>query len=208
MTSQTDEYSVTVTPELNWDRMISVIKRNGNRMARRMAEQDQRFIVRILAPKMVQSGDTVPLSGAVIDLDWKVAKRLEMVDSARDMISKAYLLGSLDRGFPTVLRSIIEGRGLYEHSIGEFFQLYGRFEGTYQLTRGSETRAKMDTLVNGDERYLKPYQERGESRLYPLPYAVRNILAHTGHNPNTLDPEGNELRTSVELLRSWVAQKN
>ena len=107
--------------------------------------------------------------------------------------------------FPTALRSIIEGKGLYEYSIGEFFQLYVNFEGKYQLTKGNDTRNKMEALVNGDKKYLKPYQIHGKSLLSPLPYAVRNILAHAGHNPNTLDPEGKELRTSIELLRSWVA---
>ena len=121
------------------------------------------------------------------------------------MITKAYMLDSLDPAFPTVLRSIIEGKGLYEYSIGEFFQLYGRFEGKYQLAKGNDTRDKMEALVNGDKRYLKSYQEHGKSFQYPLPYAVRNILAHAGRNPNTLDPAGKDLRTSIELLRSWVA---
>ena len=39
-----------------------------------------------------------------------------------------------------------------------------------------------------------------------MPYAVRNILAHSGHNPNTLDANGNELRTAVDLLRQWTGK--
>ena len=35
-------------------------------------------------------------------------------------------------------------------------------------------------------------------------YAVRNILAHTGTDTNTFDPEGKEIRKSIELLRSWA----
>ena len=53
-----------------------------------------------------------------------------MVESAKDMITNAYILDSLDSTFPAVLKSIIEGTGLYEYSIGEFFQLYGKFEGS------------------------------------------------------------------------------
>ncbi len=63
----------------------------------------------------------------------------------------------------------------------------------------------MEALVSGDKRYMKPYTEHGQTRLDPLPYAVRNILSHVGSNPNTLDPKGNDLRTSVELLRQWTA---
>ena len=65
----------------------------------------------------------------------------------------------------------------------------------------------MLALVNGDKKYMKCYKEYGESRLVPLPYAVRNILAHTRDNPNTLDMEGKDLRTSIELLQSWVSPK-
>ena len=204
VTSESGSLAVTIKPNHEWAKMMSAVKEDGDRVATRMREQGHRFIVEGLAPKEIQSGDTVPISGVVIGLDWKIATRLEMVELARDMITKAYLLGSLDGALPTVMRSVIEGKGLYEHSIGEFFQLYGRFEEKYQLTSGKDTRAKMEFLVNGDKRYQKPYKEYGNWHSYPLPYAVRNILVHAGNNPNTLDPEGEDLRTALELLRSWV----
>ena len=128
-----------------------------------------------------------------------------MVESARDLITKAYMLGS-DSALPTVLTSVIKGKGLYEYGIGEFFLLYGKFQQQYRLT-DKDTRTKMEDLVNGDKRYLKPYKIRGKEQFVPLPYAVRNILSHVGNNPNTLDQEGKELRTSIDLLKSWVASK-
>ena len=127
-----------------------------------------------------------------------------MIELARDLITKSYFLGTLDQSFPTVLGSVIEGKGLYKHGIGEFFLLYGKFEQKYGLSNGKKTRAKMVDLVNGDRRNLKPYKERGKERLDPLPYAVRNILSHVGNNPNSLDREGSDLKTSIELLKSWV----
>ncbi len=202
--SESGRLPVTIHPNHDWDSMMSAVKENGNRLAKDMREQELRFVVEILTSKEVQSGDILPVRGAILPLDWKIATRLEMVESAREIITKAYFLDSLDPSLPTVLASIIEGQSMYEHSIGEFFQLYGRFEGQNQLAKGSETKAKMEKLVNGDDRYLKSYQEGGKWHLYPLPYAVRNILAHSGHNPNKLDCEGKELRTSIELLRLWV----
>ena len=172
-------------------------------MAKQMRGQNRRFVPEILAPTEIEGGDTIPLRAVIIKLDWKVAARLEMVESARDMITKAYIIGALDPAFPTVLASIIEGKSLYEHNIGEFFQLYGKFEGTYQ-TQGTNTKSAMETLVQGDNRFLKLYWERGKCNPHPLPYAVRNILAHTGNNLNTLDAEGKELSISIELLRSWT----
>ena len=205
--SASGDVNVIVMPKHEWDKKMSAIKEDGNRVANQMREQDKPFIVKPLAPKEVKGGDIVPLSGVVIKLDWKITTKLEMVESARDMITKAYILDSLDPGLPTVLRSIIQGEGLYEHSIGEFFQLYGEFQGKYELNNETETRDKMLALVNGDKKYMKGYKEYGKSRLVPLPYAVRNILAHTRHNPNTLDTEGKDLRTSIELLQSWVSPK-
>ena len=179
-----------------------------------MKDEGHLFKVAILAPREVKGGDTIPLSGVVLPLNWKIAKRLEMVESARDLITNAYILDSLDHGLPTILRTVIEGVGLYEHSIGEFFELYGQFEGKYlqgkYLQRpGPKTRAKMETLVNGDRKYLKSIKvdRKGgkvEEELQPLPYAVRNILAHLGTSLNKLDDNGEELKISIELLRSWV----
>ena len=196
---------ITVVPKHSWDEKMDIIQQNGLRIAMEYSKQGLPFVVKPLAPKEVQGEDTIPLSGVVIKLDWQIAKKLQMVDSARDMITYAYILNALDPAFPTVLRSIIEGKGLYKHSIGEFFQLYGKFEGQHQLTSQKDTRDKMKALVEGDKKYLKCYRERGKTFLYPPPYAVRNILAHSGNKSNTLDPEGKELQLSIELLRSWVA---
>ena len=102
-----------------------------------------------------------------------------------------------------VLTSIIKGEGLYEHNIGEFFLLYGRFQEKYQLATESQAKTKMEALMNGDETYLKPYVERDETSPVPLPWAVRQTLAHRSPG-NQLDAEGKELRTSIDLLRSWV----
>ena len=74
----------------------------------------------------------------------------------------------------------------------------------YQLKKGSDTKDKMAALVKGETRYLKQYKEYGKWSSVPMPYAVRNILAHAGTNPNQIDQKGEEIRTSITLLRSWV----
>ena len=91
-----------------------------------MRKQDQRFIAKILALKEVQGGDTIPLRAVVIKPDWKIAAKLEMVESGTDIITRAYIVGALDPAFPTVLASIIEGKGLYEHNIDSLVKT--RFE--------------------------------------------------------------------------------
>ena len=94
---------------------------------------------------------------------------------------------------------------MFVHSIGEFFLLYGSFEQKYGI-EGKRTRTKMLNLKKDYQRYLKPYTERGTMRKDPLPYAVRKILTHAGHNPNTPDKKGDDLRTSVDLLRQWTGK--
>ena len=109
-------------------------------------------------------------------------------------------LGSLDPALHRILVSVIEEKGLYEDNIGEFFLLYGRFEQKYGVSKG-KTGTKMKELIGGKEEFLKR-NKRGVKD--PLPYAVRNFLAHVGTNPNTLDRDGEELRTSIKLLKSWL----
>ena len=203
--TETAEFNISVKPEESWAKKISAIRKSGVRKEKELRKQGHKFHVEILGPQEVRGGDAVPVYGVEIALDWKIETRIKLIEAANSMISNAYLIGTLDPAFPAVLGSIIEGKGLYEHGIGEFFLLYGRFEQKYQTGKGSETRARMLELLKGDKRYLKTYKERGKIREHPLPYAVRNILSHVGKNSNTLDPQGDDLRTSIDLLKSWLA---
>ena len=203
--STSDSVQVTVKPVHEWAKKMAAVKSEGNDAAKRMRAEGHRFVVRALAPREVESEDVVPLSGVILYPDWKIATRLKMVEPARELITQAYTIGSLDPALPTVLKAVIEGKGLYEYSIGEFFELFGEFLGRYGLANQEEIRAKMTTLVDGKPRYLKTYMVRGKPELHPLPFAVRNILAHPESKANTFDPEGKDLSTSIELLRSWVA---
>ena len=201
--SESADVGITVKSEHSWDEKVSAVRKSGIHMARELRQRGHKFHAEILAPGEMRGGDAVPLAGVMIELDWKVETKIQMVKSANEMITNAYLIGALDPAMPTVLTAVIEGTGLVEHGIGEFFLLYGQFEHKYQAGVGKIAREKMLKLLNGDKRYLKPYTERGKTRLEPLPLAVRNILSHVGKNPNRLE-EG-ELRTSIDLLKSWMA---
>ena len=206
--SQTESTQYTakvLTPE-SWQNKITSVRQRGLAKAAALKKEGRAFHVEILCVREVSSVQPVPLSAAIVELDWMLAAKLEMVESARDFITNAYVVGSLDKGLPSVLSAIIEGRGLFEHSIGEFFLLYGMFEQKHRV-QGMRTRSKMLKLIGGDQRYLKPYVDRGKKRKHPLPYAVRNILAHSADNPNSLDQNGNDLRTSVDLLRRWTGKR-
>ena len=205
--SETADISITIKPKDSWDKQISSIRKSGARKAREIRKQGHQFHVEILGPREVQVRDSFPLAAVQIKLDWKIETRIKLVEAANDMIANAYLIDSLDPAFPVVLKSLIEGRGLYEHGIGEFFLLYGQFQEKHKLSKGTKTKDKMVELLKGDTRHLKPYWAHGKWSYEPLPYAVRNILSHLGSNPNNLDRQGNDLRTSIDLLKSWVARE-
>ena len=204
------DYSETAYAEMfilekrEWSQKMERIQAYGNIVAKRMNEEGHQLVMRVLAPKEIQATDSVALRAVGFNADWRAATRIEMVEAANDIYTKAWSLGPVDKALPEILAQIIEGKSLYEHSIGELFQLYGEFEGKYQVAY-RDTEAKMMDFVNGDERWLKDYREGNKTRRVPLPYAARNILAHV-NNPNTLDMQGGELTTSIELLRSWVSR--
>ena len=183
----------------DWD---SRIRREGPQLAEELRKKGEKFNVKTLASqKKVNGGDTVHLSGVTIGLDWKIAAKHELVEIATEFISKADIIDSLDPALPSILKSAIEGKGLYQYGIGEFFLLYGRFEQKYQVSRW-DARQKMVKMANGKAKSFKQVKDRNGPRLDPLPYAVKNILSHIGNSPDTLDTE--ELRNSIDLLKGWV----
>ena len=195
-------------PSPDWHAKKTAMREAGKLLAKQKREQRAPCILDILVPTVVDGGDTIPLAGVIIPLDWKCATRVEMAESARDLITKSYILGVLDPAFPTILKAVIEGKDLYEYNLGEFFQLYGQFTGKYQVYDGPKIRDKMETLVNGDQKSLKPLLgTTGKEHLNPLPYTVRQILVHPGNYVNTLDRDGNDLKTAIDLLRTWLGSK-
>ena len=134
---ETLKVSVTVQPDDWWEQRLADIRREGLRMARKYRSGGHHWHLENLSLPQVRGGDTVGLAVAKIDLNWKIATKIEMVKAARDIMGKSYTLGSLDPALQTILKSVIEEKGLYEHSIGEFFLLYGRFEQKYGVFKGT-----------------------------------------------------------------------
>ena len=205
----TGELKVKLLTTHDWDQKLAATKKSGERLASELLEENRRMDVQIIAPRELPGADpkatpeenSTRLAAACLDIDWKTETRREMAELARDFLAKAFVVGALDPSLPPVLAAMVEGRGLFEHGIGEFFLLYGRFEERHGTSKRA-TKLKMDPLVNGDPALMKPYWSGGKWSDHPLPYAVRNILAHAGTNPNKLDER--ELRRSIELLRRWL----
>ena len=158
----------------------------------------------ILAPDtMPGDGQSVQLGAALLALDWKISAKLEVVRLVRKLLTKMYMIKSLDPSLAPVLGAALEGKGLFEHNIGEFFLLYGRFEQSFGVTKGAEARTKMVEPLQGNTAKFKAYHERGHERSGPLLYVVRNVLSHIGNNPTTVTRD--ELHEAVDLLKRWTS---
>jgi len=197
--SQDTAYAETKSiPKDEWDGKVAAIRQKGERFAKELRLQGKTFKAAILAPKEVPAGAEVAMSAVVIQRDWKAAIKLEMIEDANNFLTKARQIDISHPDLLAALRTTIEEEPLPMHSIGEFFILYGRFEQKYE-TSNQETGKKMEELVKGRKEYLKEYDK---SKKYPLPYAVRNILAHIGTNPNKLLVK--ELDLAKNLLKAWL----
>lgn len=209
---ETATYDFRELTKNSWDDKMAAVRKEGQIAAEEHAKEGRHFDVAILGPREIlgRSDRPVQLGSVMLPLDWRLAKRREMVDVARNFIDAAYVLDECyDPSLPSVLAATIEGRSLFEYGIGEFFLLYGRFEQKYKAYSGDKAKEKMITLVAGKQEHMKLYKHRSLPNgqgFVPLPYAVRNILAHSG-NPNTLDKEGKELLQAIVLLKEWVEPK-
>ena len=126
----------------------------------------------------------MPLAGVLIDLDDPMLyTRLEIVKTRIKTITESSTLGSRDPALPTILKSVIAGEGLYEHNVGELFDLYGTFDQRHKTT-GPGTKAKMvrqDERRSGRRHFKRSqfkvkgvYEQQSHRRAH---YAVRNHLA-------------------------------
>ena len=190
---------MNVIPKDEWDRKVSGVRQKGELFAREMRRQGKPFKAVILAPKEVPGGAEVAMQAVVIQRDWKAAAKLEMVEDANNFLTKARQVDIFHPDLLGALRSVLEEEPLPMHSIGEFLILYGKFEQKYGLSTSKETREKMEELVKGEEVHLKEYDKNKNA---PLPYVVRNILAHIGTDQNKLLVT--ELNLAKNLLEAWL----
>ena len=202
--TETGRFTSTTWSEKAWMKKLTKINKRGISRAKSLLKQGRRFLVIILAPKDGVEGTQVTLSSVVLDLDGRLAHRQEICDVAVDLLTKLNQINELDHLFPVLLSDAIEGSGTYKGSFGEFFELYGEFAGNENQ---GETRGRMFDLIGNQPGCTKVYIERGNERDEPLPLAVRNTIAHPTQD-NKLDPRREDLKKSIELLKTWLGKSD
>ena len=178
------------------------------------------FILKGIGPLTKGKGNRDVLHGEVgkyleiqlveIPRDGQQGGKLKLVRLANETLNQAYKLNLPIAGVPRVLASMVQGRGLYLDSIGEFFQLYGRFEQMLGLTDDyKQERIKNEMrsrLGDNDSHQSREYVRGGTTSLTPLPLYVRNVLAHQGTNPANSLRDG-DVSTAIRLLKDWLGEE-
>lgn len=185
----------------DWDRKKALAMEEGLIASREHAESGYSSEYAILGPKEIPEGRQALFAAARLEFGCNLATKRKMVELANEFLDMAHLLNEGPQSLPMVLAATIEERGLLEHSIGEFFLLYGRFEREYEASNSKLAKAKMMELIGDKPEMMKLYQDRHGQSWVPLPFAIRNILAHSD-NPNELVVE--ELWQAIQLLHQWV----
>ena len=113
--------------------------------------------------------------------DPRLNDKLVMVRMAKDVLTQALAIDGYDPALSFALRAAIQGEPPVFHWLGDFFQNYGVFQEKCKVYGTAQTGRRLEELLGkhgyGNDAWYDGYRGRGPDRV-PLPYAVRNILAH------------------------------
>ena len=145
--------------------------------------------------------DIMPVVVSKLHLaDEKLILRLAMVEYAKAFIECAYKTGYNSILLNMMLCGIVTGEYQAFPSVGKLFEMYGRFQGKYGVFEDEEVHSKMRDLVGDEEKYLYDYPRRGKTIKVPIPYAVRNALAHPAIR---IDVTEELIQHALEVLNEW-----
>lgn len=208
----TKKVEIQVIPFHEWEKHLAPMMEKSKRMEETMRQSGEEFYLRILAPKVIRGRkgeevgvqDQITLASVKAEFDDFVSIRDMMVDHAREIITLSLAIGINDPALPIALSALIEGKGLFEYNIGEFFLLYGRFEGS---VKSENLISEMEKLVGDDESLKRPVRDRDGVKSRPLPYVVRQTLAHFGGgNPDWKSVSREDVQQSIDLLKQWLKE--
>ncbi len=152
------------------------------RKSRAKPPHNDGYYYRILGIHAMRSDQTFQFTEVRIRADdSKLDDKLVMVQMAKDVLTQALVIDGYDPALSFAIRAAIHGEPPVFHWLGEFYQNYGIFQEKCKVYGAKETRERLEELLRkhgfeGDAWY-DGYRGRGPERV-PLPFAVRNILAH------------------------------
>ena len=106
------EFPVEVLSEDSWKQMRKAVREEGERAAAKEKQEGHHFEVAVIGPRTVLVGESVKLKGLRLPLDWRLAKRREMVAMAQDFAQAAYECGLYSPALSVLLGAVIEGKSI------------------------------------------------------------------------------------------------
>ena len=214
--------TVEVLSAESWKALKEKRLRDGIEHHRQEYENGSSLGLGILGPKLVPSGEPpVTLRAVTLSFDHTLLHRQRMLSLARDILTEDFLLNERSSPILTqVLSDVVSGESLYDFSVAELFELYGEL---VSHLPENDKRKQLNKWINGKGFKSKvsgallgrsftaqyhSYSKGGysaTSKLVPLPFAVRNTLAHREvSNPNValLEHIPHGVHDSVAILRA------
>lgn len=162
--------------------------------------------LRILGIHEMRAGQTFHFTAVTIsEDDPRLNDKLVMVEMAKDILTQALAIDGYDPALSFAIRAAIQGEPPIFHWLGEFFQKYGAFQVKHNVYGTNETRSRLaEFIAHGeyaDDAWYDGYPERGTKGRVPLPFAVRNLLAHPQINAEVTYAQ---IRRATEILADSV----
>ena len=202
--SQSAQTTIKGHSDKNWKALKEKRRQDGKEHHHRMYENGFSMGLEILSPKLLPQGGElqVALRAVELDFDESLLYRQKMFSLAQEILTEDFLLNErTDPVLTDILGKVVAGEQLYEFSVAELFELYGELVGRHQESdkkkmlnkwincKGLESKVS-DALMGSSltvQHY--PHSKTGgysdTLKLVPLPYAVRNMIAHQEtSNPN------------------------
>ena len=201
--SQSVQTTIETYSDEAWKALKEKRLQDGKEHHRRMYEKGNSMGLEILYPKLVPQGGEfqVELRAVELDFDESLLYRQKMFSLAQDILTEDLLLNErINPVLADILGKVVAGEQLYEFSVAELFELYGELASRYpecnikkQLHKwidGKGFESIVSDALLGRSLTVQhyPHSKTGYScnlKLVPLPYAVRNMIAHQEtSNPN------------------------
>ena len=219
--TQAVEDNIKVISDESWRTLKEERLRNGIEHHRREYENGRSLGLGILGPKLVPGGEPPVIFRAVaLSFDRTMLYRQKMLSLAKEIVTEDFLLNEQSNPILTeMLADVVAGEPLYDFSVAELFELYGELvnhipedKKKRQLniwinSEGFKCKVEPKILGNSFTAKYHSYSRNGYNDVatyVPLPFAVRNTLAHQGKsNPNVtlLNKIPHGVHDSVLILR-------
>ena len=218
---QVVEEESKVFSEEGWKRLKEERLRDGIEYHRREYESGKSLGLGILGPKLVPGGGSAVLRAVTLSFDDTLLYRQRMLSLAQEILTEDFLLNERSNLILTeVLNNVVASEPLYEFSVAELFELYGELVNSLPK---DEKKRQLNSWINrkgfkrkvGDrllgKSFTAEYRSYSQNRYndtvrpVPLPFAVRNTLAHQeASNPNValLEKTPHGVYDSVVILRA------